>query len=145
MCDALALGGEDSLELMFDFSTLTGAARVALGPDLPAMFCNDDELSEGLLTAADAVKDPIWRMPLFDAYREMLDSKVADIVNAASGGQGGAITAALFLKEFVPNETAWAHFDLMAWNSRSRPGRPEGGEAMGLRGVFRYLQTRFGT
>ncbi|MEE8043054.1 MAG: leucyl aminopeptidase family protein [Pseudomonadales bacterium] len=145
MCDALTLGGEDAPELMFDFSTLTGAARVALGPDLPAMFCNDDELSEGLLAAADEMKDPVWRMPLFDPYREMLDSKVADIVNAASNGQGGAITAALFLKEFVPNGTAWAHFDLMAWNSRTRPGRPEGGEAMGLRAVFKYLQGRYGT
>ncbi|MEJ2131214.1 MAG: leucyl aminopeptidase family protein [Gammaproteobacteria bacterium] len=143
MCDALALGGEETPQLMFDFSTLTGAARVALGPDLPAMFCNDEALSEGLLAAAADTHDPLWRMPLFDAYREMLDSKVADVANASPTGQGGAITAALFLKEFVPNETAWAHFDLMAWNSKARRGRPEGGEAMGLRAVFAYLRTRF--
>ncbi len=142
MCDALALGGEEAPELMFDFSTLTGAARVALGPDLPALFCNDDELAAGLVGAAEAARDPIWRMPLFESYREMLESKVADIVNAGSG-QGGAITAALFLKEFVPDATAWAHFDIMAWNSRTRPGRPEGGEAMGLRAAFRYLQQRY--
>ena len=144
MCDALALGGEEAPKLMFDFSTLTGAARVALGPDLPALFCNDDEFAQGILGAAEDVRDPVWRMPLFESYREMLDSKVADIVNASTTGQGGAITAALFLKEFVPEGTAWAHFDIMAWNSRTRPGRPQGGEAMGLRAVFRYLQQSYG-
>ncbi len=144
LCDALAEGATEQPELLIDFATLTGAARVALGTEVPALFSNSDELAAGLLAAAEAQQDPLWRLPLYKPYREMLDSKIADIANAANAPYAGAITAALFLREFVPAETAWAHVDVMAWNTRSRPGRPEGGEAMGIRAVFHYLRRRFG-
>lgn len=144
LCDALAEGVADKPDSIIDFATLTGAARVALGTDVPALFCNDDALAADLLAACTEEKDPLWRMPLHQPYRELLDSKIADITNASNTPYGGAITAALFLKEFVPNEIPWAHIDLMAWNNKARPGRPEGGEAMGLRAVFRYLERRFG-
>ncbi len=144
LCDALAEGRSEAPEVMIDFATLTGAARVALGTDLPAMFTNSDAMANGLLSAAEAAQDPVWRMPLHRPYRTMLDSKVADIANAASVPFGGAITAALFLQEFVEEGTDWAHFDIMAWNRSTQPGRPEGGEAMGMRAVYAYLQKRFG-
>ena len=144
LCDALAEGATEQPELLIDFATLTGAARVALGTEVPALFSNSDELAAGLLAAAEAQQDPLWRLPLYNPYREMLDSKIADIANAANAPYAGAITAALFLREFVPEETAWAHVDVMAWNTRSRPGRPEGGEAMGIRAVSHYLRQRFG-
>jgi leucyl aminopeptidase len=143
LCDALAEGCSEAPEVMIDFATLTGAARVALGTDLPAMFTNSDAMATGLLEAADEAQDPVWRMPLHKPYRSMLDSKVADIANAASAPFGGAITAALFLQEFVEDGPEWAHFDIMAWNRNTQPGRPEGGEAMGMRTVFAYLQRRF--
>jgi leucyl aminopeptidase len=114
-----------------------------MGPEVPAFFSNDDDVALELMTAAKAEHDPIWRLPLHKPYRQMLDSKVADIVNSASTPFAGSITAALFLQEFVPDNIPWVHFDLMAWNIRSQPGRPEGGEAMGLRAVFHYLQQRF--
>ena len=142
LCDALAEAVEDKPALLVDFATLTGAARVALGPDLPAMFSNDDRLAEDLLAASRAEDDPMWRMPLWQPYRRMLDSKVADINNAPGGTFAGAITAALFLKEFVPDGQPWAHFDLFAWNPSARPGRPEGGEAMTLRAVFAVIRDR---
>lgn len=144
LCDALAEGATEQPELLIDFATLTGAARVALGTEVPALFSNSDELAAGLLAAAEEQQDPLWRLPLYNPYREMLDSKIADIANAANAPYAGAITAALFLREFVPEETAWAHVDVMAWNTRSRPGRPEGGEAMGIRAVSHYLRQRFG-
>lgn len=144
LCDALAEGRTEAPEVMIDFATLTGAARVALGTDLPAMFSNSDAMASGLLSAAEQAQDPVWRMPLHKPYRTMLDSKVADIANAASVPFGGAITAALFLQEFVEDGTDWVHFDIMAWNRSTQPGRPEGGEAMGMRTVFAYLQQRFG-
>jgi len=144
LCDALAEGRSEAPEVMIDFATLTGAARVALGTDLPAMFTNSDAMASALLDAAEAAQDPVWRMPLHKPYRTMLDSKVADIANAASAPFGGAITAALFLQEFVEDGTEWAHFDIMAWNRSTQPGRPEGGEAMGMRAVYAYLQRRFG-
>jgi leucyl aminopeptidase len=144
LCDALAEGRSETPEVMIDFATLTGAARVALGTDLPAMFTNSDAMATGLLSAAEEAQDPVWRMPLHKPYRTMLDSKVADIANAASVPFGGAITAALFLQEFVEDGTDWAHFDIMAWNRSTQPGRPEGGEAMGMRAVYAYLQRRFG-
>lgn len=143
LCDALAEGASESPDLMIDFATLTGAARVALGTDLPALFCNNDDVAEGMLNSGKTQGDPLWRMPLYAPYRELIDSTVADIVNSASRPFGGAITAALFLQSFVPNDVPWAHIDLMAWNIKSRPGRPEGGEAMGLRSVFAFLRSRY--
>jgi leucyl aminopeptidase len=145
LCDALTAAVEERPELILDFATLTGATRVAVGTEIAAFFCNDPTLAAGLTAAADTVRDPIWRLPLHQPYRELLDSKVADIVNSSSNGFAGASTAALFLREFVPDDLPWAHFDIMAWNTRARPGRPEGGEAMGLRAAFDYLERRFGT
>ena len=142
LCDALALAAEDEPELMIDFATLTGAARVAVGTELSAMFCNDDELANGLFAAGRAVDDPLWRLPLHGDYDHLLKSKVADTLNSAASPYGGAITAALFLEKFV-NGVPWAHFDIMGYNVRSRPGRPEGGEAMAMRAAFRYLEQRF--
>ena len=143
LCDALHEGASEKPAMMVDCATLTGAARVALGPDLPALFCNDDDLAEALIAAGREVTDPMWRMPLFPPYRRMLDSKVADINNVSSGAFGGSITAALYLKEFVPDDVPWAHFDMMAWNNASRPGRPEGGEAQVARAIFRTIEERF--
>lgn len=144
LCDALAEAVTEGPDLLIDFATLTGAARVALGTEVPALFCNSRELAGDLLEIAEQERDPLWQLPLHRPYRELLDSKIADIANASGSGYGGAITAALFLQEFIPEERAWMHFDVMAWNGRSRPGRPEGGEAMGLRAVFKYLSGRFG-
>ena len=144
LCDALAEASDERPELMIDFATLTGAARVALGTDMPALFCNDDELANGLLTAAAQEQDPFWRLPLHRPYRDMLDSKIADLANASESSYAGAITAALFLQEFVPTDLPWVHFDLMAWNLKTQPGRPEGGEAMGLRALFAWLEQRYG-
>ena len=142
LCDALAEAVTEKPDLLLDFATLTGAARVALGPELPALFSNDDALAGELLEAGQSCEDPLWRMPLHRPYRQMLASKVADINNVSSGGFAGAITAALFLQEFVPEETAWAHIDLMAWNNAARPGRPVGGEAMSLRAAYRAIAQR---
>ena len=144
LCDALYEGASEKPAMMIDCATLTGAARVALGPDLPALFCNDDELASSLIAAGEKVTDPMWRMPLFPPYRRMLDSKVADINNVSAGAFGGSITAALYLKEFVSDDVPWAHFDMMAWNNTSRPGRPEGGEAQVARAIYRTVADRFG-
>ena len=143
LCDALALGAEEEPTLMIDFATLTGSARSAVGAELSALFCNDDTLADELFAAGRAVDDPLWRLPLYGDYNHMLKSKVADTLNSAASPYGGAITAALFLEKFV-NGTPWAHFDIMGYNVRNRPGRPEGGEAMAMRAVFRYLEQRFG-
>jgi len=143
LCDALALASEDKPDLIIDFATLTGAARVALGPQLPAFFANDEALAADFAAAAAAAGDPLWRLPLWPGYRDMLKSSVADMVNSPDGGFAGAITAALFLEAFVPPGVAWAHFDTFAWNPSSRPGRPKGGEAMGLRAAFATLQIRY--
>ena len=142
LCDALHEGASEKPTMMVDCATLTGAARVALGTDLPALFCNDDALADDLIDAGKAVTDPMWRMPLFAGYRRLLDSKVADINNAPGVAFGGAITAALYLKEFVPDDVPWAHFDMMAWNNSSRPGRPEGGEAQLARAIFAAIEKR---
>ncbi|PJG49076.1 aminopeptidase [Sphingobium sp. LB126] len=142
--DALTLAGEDKPELVIDYATLTGAARVAVGPDLPALFTNDDALAVEMDAAGSAIDDPTWRLPLWDGYAEMLKSDVADINNAGEGGFAGAITAALFLKRFVPEDTPWMHLDTFAWRPSSRPGRPKGGEALGLRAAFHLLQARYG-
>ncbi len=143
LCDALAEADSEAPDLIVDCATLTGAARVALGPDVPALYTPDDALAADLLRHAEAERDPLWRMPLWRPYREMLDSKVADINNIADGPYAGSITAALFLEEFVCETRAWAHLDMMAWNLKARPGRPVGGEAMGLRALYAMIVERF--
>jgi leucyl aminopeptidase len=145
LSDVLALAGEESPDLVVDFATLTGAARVALGTEVPVLFTNRDAVADGIIGAGRRIGEPVWRLPLHQPYREMLESRVADMTNSASSPFGGAITAALFLEHFVPNEVDWAHFDLMAWNHKARPGRPEGGEAMALRAVHAYLGARYGS
>jgi leucyl aminopeptidase len=142
LCDALAYAAEQQPELIVDFATLTGAARVALGPDLPALFANHDELAAAALKAGSEVGDPLWRMPLWRPYRPMLDSYLADFANAGPSRHAGAITAALYLERFVPDGMPWLHLDTYAWNDADRPGRPRGGEAMGLRAIFAMLQQR---
>ena len=142
--DALAKAAEGSPALILDFATLTGAARVALGPDLPPLFANDEALATDFLAAAAAAHDPLWRLPLWDGYDDMLKSDLADLVNAPDGGFAGAVTAALFLRRFVPTDTPWAHIDTFAWRPAAKPGRPKGGEALGLRAAWGLLKTRFG-
>jgi leucyl aminopeptidase len=139
LCDALAYAVEQKPRTIIDFATLTGAARVALGPELPVMFANDDKIAERLLAAAQAVDDPIWRLPLWRNYRRLFESDVADFNNSGKGGFAGAIVGALFLDYFVPPEIPWVHFDVFSWNDASRPGRPLGGEAQGLRAVLEAL------
>jgi leucyl aminopeptidase len=134
--DALARAAEEKPELILDFATLTGAARVALGPDLPALFASDDALAEALLAGGTRVGDPVWRMPLWAPYEEMLASDIADLGNAADGPMAGAVTAALFLRKFVPDGLPWAHFDTYAWRGSAKPGRPKGGDAFGLRRIL---------
>lgn len=144
LCDALAEADSEKPALLLDFATLTGAARVALGVELPALFCNDEALAADILAASAEADDPMWRLPLWQGYRPQLDSKIADLNNAPSGGFAGAITAALFLEQFVSRDTPWAHVDLYSWNGSAKPGRPEGGEAMTLRAFFALIQRRFG-
>ena len=141
--DALARAAESEPELILDFATLTGAARVALGPDLPALFASDDALAAALLEQGEAVADPMWRMPLWSPYEEMLASDIADIGNASDAPLAGAVTAALFLRKFVPDGTAWAHLDTFAWRGSARPGRPKGGDALGLRAAWSVLAARW--
>ena len=144
LCDALAEADTESPVLIIDCATLTGAARVALGPELQALFCNDDAVAEGLLRAGVAAGDPLWRMPLWQPYRRLIDSEIADFNNVSEAPYAGAIVAAVYLAEFVRASTPWAHIDMMASNAKDRPGRPEGGEATGLRAMYRYLRERFG-
>ena len=141
--DALTRAAEEKPELIVDFATLTGAARVALGPDLPAMFANDEPLAAELAGAARTAHDPLWRMPLWDDYDDMLKSDLADLANSADSPFAGSITAALFLRRFVDPATPWAHFDTFAWAPAARPGRPKGGAAMGLRAAFALLDARY--
>jgi len=143
LADALTEASSETPALLIDFATLTGAARVALGADLPALFCNDEETAKTLLAKADSESDPLWRMPLFKPYRKQIESKVADLSNSTDSPLAGAITAALFLQEFVSPGIPWAHVDLMAWNVSPRPGRPEGGEAMGMRAAFALVEEKF--
>ncbi len=143
LCDALAYAVERKPDLIVDFATLTGAARVALGPELPALFSNRDELADAVLRAGQREQDPLWRMPLWKPYLSMLDSRIADIANSGSSRQAGAITAALYLQRFVPDAIAWMHVDVYAWNDADRPGRPQGGEAQGLRAFFALLNERY--
>ena len=141
--DALTKAGESNPELVIDYATLTGAARVALGPDLQALFANDDTLAAELLAAAETESDPMWQLPLWTPYEDMLKSDVADMVNAAEAPYGGALTAALFLRKFVPDKAQWAHLDIFCWNGAPKPGRPKGGEAVSLRAVWKVLKDRY--
>ena len=143
LADALALASEENPDLIIDFATLTGAARVALGPQLPALFANDEALAADFSAAGLASGDPLWRLPLWSGYRDMLKSNIADMVNAPEGGFAGAVTAALFLEAFVAPGLRWAHFDTFAWNLVARPGRPKGGEALGLKASFFLLKNRY--
>ncbi len=142
--DALTRAGEGEPDLVIDFATLTGAARVALGPDLPALFAREEATAAALLEAGLACDDPCWRLPLYEGYREYLKSDVADINNAGTGGFAGSCTAALFLDKFVPKGIDWAHFDTFAWRPAAKPGRAKGGAALGLRAAWHMLQARYG-
>jgi leucyl aminopeptidase len=143
LADALTEASGDEPELLVDFATLTGAARIALGADLPALYANDDDTAAAILAHGERESDPLWRMPLFKPYRKLIDGKVADITNSTDTPLGGSITAALFLQEFVEPDIRWVHIDVMAWNTSSRPGRPEGGEAMGMRAVYAHISETF--
>jgi leucyl aminopeptidase len=143
LADALALADESAPDLLIDFATLTGSARIALGPELPAAFTDDDELAASLARHAAAQADPCWRMPLWQSYRSMLESKIADTNNVSTSTFAGAITAALFLARFVERTNSWLHLDLFAWNPKTRPGRPEGGEAQTIRALFALIAERY--
>ncbi|HYG08203.1 MAG TPA: leucyl aminopeptidase family protein [Stenotrophomonas sp.] len=143
LCDALTYAGEAKPALILDFATLTGAARIALGPDLPALFANDDAVAQAWIEAGEHTRDPVWRMPLWRPYLRYLTSHVADLANAGSR-MAGAVTAALYLERFVPSGQPWAHLDVYAWNDADRPGRPAGGEALALRSAWAMLQARYG-
>jgi leucyl aminopeptidase len=142
LADALALAAEEPPELLLDYATLTGAARVAVGPDLPAVFVNDEALASDMAAAGHAVADPVWRLPLWNGYDSMLDSQVADVNHISSGGMAGAITAALFLRRFVPASIAWGHIDTFAWRSAALPGRPAGGEPQTARLTLSMVEER---
>lgn len=142
LADALAFADEEKPAMIADFATLTGAARVALGPELPAMFTDDDALAAQMATTGMAENDPVWRMPLWKPYEALLDSKVSDTNNVSTGGQGGAITAALFLKKFV-TAPSWVHFDIFAWTASAKPGRPEGAECQTARALYALLRARY--
>ncbi|GAB4145686.1 MAG: leucyl aminopeptidase family protein [Sphingomonadales bacterium] len=144
LCDALALADAEKPALMLDFATLTGAARVALGGDLPALFSDDDALAADFAAAGAAHADPSWRLPLWPPYKAKLKSPIADLCNVADSGLAGAITAALYLQHFVEQAQSWAHIDLYAWHDAAKPGRPKGGEAMSLRAAFAVIAARFG-
>ncbi|MBD0413387.1 leucyl aminopeptidase family protein [Oryzicola mucosus] len=144
LADALALADEETPDLLIDLATLTGAARVALGPDLPPFYTDDDALASELASAAVAVEDPLWRMPLWMPYDAKLSSKVADMNNVTTDGFAGSITAALFLKRFVEKAGSWAHFDIFGWNPADRPHSPAGGEAQAIRALETVISTRFG-
>jgi leucyl aminopeptidase len=145
LADLLAFAVERQPALLLDFATLTGAARVALGPDLPALFANDDSLAEALLRAGADTSDHLWRLPLHSAYDSWLESAVADINNVASKPMAGAVVAALFLRRFVPDGVRWGHVDLYAWNDSTRPGRPEGGEAQAMRAMATAIGRLYGS
>ncbi len=144
LADALALADEEAPEMMFDFATLTGAARVAMGPDLPPFYCTDDALAEDISRTGFATHDPVWRLPLWDPYDTLLEGKMSDLNNVTSGPFAGSITAALFLRRFVEKAKAWAHFDIYGWNPSTKPGRPEGGDAQTVRLLHDLLEQRYG-
>ena len=143
LCDALVRAGEDTPDLLLDFATLTGAARVALGPDLPALYANDETLATDWLAAGQREFDPLWRMPLWRLYLRYLTSTIADIANGSSTPMAGSVTAALYLERFVPEAQCWGHVDVYSWNDADRPGRPAGGEAQGLRAAWAMLKARY--
>lgn len=142
LCDAMTYAAEHQPDLMIDFATLTGAARIALGPDLPPVFGNRDPMRDALVRLSHGVQDPLWAMPLWAPYQDMLASSFADFANAGPSRHAGCITAALYLKRFVPDHLPWLHLDTYAWNDADRPGRPRGGEALGLRAVYQFLKAR---
>jgi leucyl aminopeptidase len=144
LADALALADEEAPDLLFDFATLTGAARVALGPDLPPFYTMDDGLAAAIARHAAAANDPVWRLPLWEPYDKLLDGKTADLCNISSGSFAGSITAALFLRRFVEKAKAWAHFDIYAWTPTTKPGRPEGGEIQVARLLYDLIENRHG-
>ncbi|HET7886357.1 MAG TPA: leucyl aminopeptidase family protein [Bradyrhizobium sp.] len=144
LADALALADEEKPDLLIDLGTLTGAARVALGPDLPPFYTNDEALAEALSSCARQEHDPLWRLPLWPAYDSWLDSKVANINNAPTGGFAGSITCALFLQRFVEAAKSWLHVDIFGWTPSAKPGRPEGGECQAARAIYRLLSNRYG-
>jgi leucyl aminopeptidase len=144
LCDSLAYAVEGKPALLLDFATLTGAARIALGPDLPALYCNDDTLASDYLAGAAETRDPLWRMPLWQPYLSYLNSNIADLANSGASRMAGSVTAALFLQRFVPASQPWAHSDVYSWSDSARPGRPAGGEAQGLRAAFAMLKRKFG-
>jgi leucyl aminopeptidase len=144
LCDALVYAAEQQPALLLDFATLTGAARIALGPDLPAVYANDEALAAAWLDAGTRLRDPLWRMPLWRPYWRYLTSTVADIANAGPSKMAGSITAALYLERFVPAQQKWAHLDVYAWNDSDRPGKPAGGEAQGLRAAYAMLKAYAG-
>jgi leucyl aminopeptidase len=144
LCDALAEADSEKPELLIDAATLTGAARVAMGTEIPAFFTPSEKLAKEVQKHCEASNEMLWRLPLWEEYRYMLNSDIADIDHCASSGYAGATTAALFLKEFVEHTSEWMHIDMMAWNTRSRPGRPKGGEAQGMRALYSLLEARFG-
>ena len=144
LADALTLADDEAPELLFDFATLTGAARVALGPELPPFYTGSDALARDIARHGEAVNDPVWRMPLWNPYDRWLDGKISDLNSAPGGGFAGSITAALFLRRFVEKTVNWAHFDIYAWTPAARPGRPEGGESQSARLLFDLLSARYG-
>jgi leucyl aminopeptidase len=139
--DALVHAAEGSPALLIDFATLTGAARIALGPDLPALYANDESHASALLQASGETRDPMWRMPLWQPYWRYLSSGIADFANSGPSRMAGSVTAALYLQRFVPAGQPWLHMDTYAWNDADRPGRPAGGEAQGLRAVYAWLRS----
>jgi leucyl aminopeptidase len=144
LCDLLAEASDEHPDLLIDCATLTGAARVALGPDLPALFCSDPDWSDAFIRAGRVETDPMWQLPLWEGYDHWLDSPVADLNNVSGKTHAGAVTAALFLRRFIAPGVAWAHLDTYAWNDNSRPARPEGGEVLGMRAFALAISTRFG-
>jgi leucyl aminopeptidase len=144
LCEALALADEEAPELLIDMATLTGAARVALGPDLPPFYTDADDVAAALAKHSAMTNDPLWRMPLWRGYSSYIDTPLADVNNAGQGGFAGSITAALFLRRFVEKAKAFVHFDIFAWVPNAKPGRPKGGEQQAMRAVFSYLSERFG-
>jgi leucyl aminopeptidase len=143
LADALALGDEENPEIMLDMATLTGAARTALGPELPPLYSTDDRLAAELMAAGLASDDPLWRMPLWEPYDRMMESRIADMNNAAATPFAGSITAAMFLKRFVRNAGAWVHLDIFGWAPEARAGRPFGGTDQGIRAVYGVLKQRY--
>jgi len=143
LCDALALADEEQPDLLIDTATLTGAARVALGPELPALYSNDDAAADELLRAGAAESDPLWRLPLWTGYDDELSSKIADVNNVSTSGFSGSIVAGLFLRRFVSNARTWLHLDLYAWNGKERPGRPVGAEPQTVRALYAFLKQRY--